>query len=566
MPPAAVDRFYQWLAQAPTPDADQILACALPEAESVWADRITRVLLQRNGEQSWAGLIGRYERLPRDVREHLRSDPPKMYAAISLAMRARLPAARAGALAALSEIAPPCLAFLIPPALRDPVPKMRVVAGRVLRRMCERLLDRPPGDTPEQRAAWNEDKRHLVQALLESIRSVDMHGRIEVLEAALWFAADLQAELWEALNARRSRASAVVREHIYEWNSPRLAAFLLLALQQSGWREASASILQGWRDIPQVIALLEAGATLDRRALRASLNWIGAPRWFEQLGDDLSALPEAVRPLVPWWVPYLGMADDVKVATLSRLLRGADRRVHRAAVYAFAELRSSEALRAIRNLAESQSPLAAFARWFIAGRTGAPPARPTAASPAPTAATTPRAGTNPKPPQPSDPYFSRLWGLCRRTPPDARDALIRLFRAHHSAWSDELAMRLMASDPRDRLLALQILSSAELIRASAKLIACLRDDPVEGIRRLAARAMDAARSAPEPSPPSTPLRAKRNDDEGLAVAREDLESLLSHLCESESSPEDVEQIERLCELVAEVLAGRTGELAAGAAR
>lgn len=567
VPELLADRLYEWLARAETPDADHILSAALLRAEPPWSDRIIQTLLERGEDISWAGLVGRYETLPSDVRARLRSDPPKLYAAVALAMRSHCSQLRAGALSALSETAPPRMAYLIPGGLRDPQPKTRVLAGHVLRKMSERFLEQPPAESPQARRARAEDRRHIVQALRESIRSVDMHGRTEVLETALWFATDLGDDLWRLLNSRRSRAGVVVQEHLYEWDHPRLAGFLLLALQQPCWREMAVKLLQNWRTVEQVGAILEAGRRLDPAALRAGLAWVAAPRWFERLGREFEALPEALRPLLPWWIPGLGMPEEQKVALLSGVIGAADPHLHRAAVYALVELKSGAAQQILRTLADSSSPLAVFARWHAIGRQVLGIARGAEASDrfrvasASPPAARPSAGAGGL-----DAVFELLWRVARRTPPAQRARVVEMLRFDVEGWSARLAERMRSSDPRDRILALHVVSAAQLLPRFAAPIAALRDDPVESIRLLATRLERVAGALPV-GPPSAPRPGadarKTSDPESLAVARADLQSLLTHLADDAADPADPEHLERVRELLEEVVGCAASKVCAG---
>src|SRR5262245_19746064 len=97
------DRLYLWLASGPTPDCDEILAGALPHAEPPWDARILRVLLERDHDASWGGLIGALDRLPAEVRTAVFANRDKLCAGIATALKARLPSQRLNALAAFAE-------------------------------------------------------------------------------------------------------------------------------------------------------------------------------------------------------------------------------------------------------------------------------------------------------------------------------------------------------------------------------------------------------------------------------------------------------------------------------
>lgn len=559
------DRLYEWLTQTPGPDADRIFAAALENAEPAWANRIIQVLLSRGQDESWVGIVGRYETLSRDVRQKLRGDPDRLHASIALTIRSGSSVARANALAALNDSIRARTAYVIPAALRDPLPKTRVLAGRVLRRMAEHVLDQPdpPPDDEEARRLRDEDRRQLVLALREAIRTVDVHGRTEVLETALWFAADLGRDLWNVLEARRSRASIVVQEHLYEWEHPRLAGFLLLALLRPAWRDAAARMLQSWSALPAVSAVLSTGVGVDSEALRGALGAVTSPRWFEPLDELLRTLPEAELSLLPRWVPCLGFSEEQKVALLGRMTRVDAPALHRSAVYALARLRSADAQLVLRQVSESDSPLADFARWCVIGRPVCLQRRVAGPGPAPRAA--PRAAQPAKEPakepaetSPAERWFSCLWRICRRLEPEQRRELVVLLRDFADAWHASLKVRLQSPAAKERLLALQVVSVPRLMRRFQDQFAALARDPVDVIRQLAQRL---ERSAGEL--PGTPARvrpregttARRADRESMLVAQQELDALLGQLDAGTLDPTDPDRVERLRGLLAEALLG-----------
>ncbi|MEP0845212.1 MAG: hypothetical protein HRF50_00165 [Phycisphaerae bacterium] len=555
------DRLYEWLAQTPGPDADRIFAAALEHAEPAWADRIIQVLLNRGQDESWVGIVSRYESLSRDVRQKLRADPDRLHASIALTIQSGTSTARANALAALNDSIRARTAYVIPAALRDPLPKTRVLAGRVLRRMAEHVLDQsaPPAGDEEAQRLLVEDRRQLVLALREAIRTLDVHGRTEVLETALWFAADLGRDLWNVLEARRSRASIVVQEHLYEWEHPRLAGFLLLALLRPAWRDAAARMLQGWSTLPAVSAVLSAGKEVDSEALRGALGAVTGPRWFEPLGELLQTLPEAELSLLPRWVPCLGLSEEQKVALLGRMTRVNAPALHRSAVYALARLRSADAQLVLRQVSESDSPLADFARWCVIGRPVCLQRRVAGPSAAPRAA--PRTVQPTKEPaetSPAERWFSSLWRICRRLEPEQRRELVVLLRDFADAWHTSLKVRLHSPAAKERLLALQVVSVPRLVRRFQDQFAALTRDPVEVIRQLAQRLERSATDLP-----GTPTRTRpregttgrRVDCESMLVAQQELDSLLGQLDAGTLDPTDPERIERLRGLLAEALLG-----------
>jgi hypothetical protein len=235
--------------------------------------------------------------------------------------------------------------------------------------MVDAFLDRPPpaadADAVARRARATE-RRQIILALGEALRTFDLHNRVEVLETSLWFARELGEALWKKLTARGSRAGTLVNEHLASWSHPRLAHFVVCALRQSIWRETAGRVLRTWKTVPELSALLRESDLLDDPKIRAQLNAVRQPQWFTKCNDGLTGLPPHLRPSAPRWVCHAGYRERDQTALLARWLRASDARLHEAVVYALAEVDTVGARVLLTQVADSASPLAPFARWCVA--------------------------------------------------------------------------------------------------------------------------------------------------------------------------------------------------------
>jgi hypothetical protein len=269
------------------------------------------------------------------------------------------------------------------------------------------------------------------------------------------------------------------------------------------------------------------------------------PVWFDQLSPALVELPEALRPLAPRWTPCLGYGDARRLSLIQAWLEAGDPSLHRAAVYALAQLDGPEALRRMRALAESTSPLARFARWQALGHDSEliRPARSSSAGVELTAEEQ-RAASD----------FVMLWQTCRRTPIKRRGDLIQALRDNAAHWRSNLGQYLQAPDPRDRLLALQVISTRELAQRYRKQLRNLMNDPIQGIAGVARHLLTTLGAAPQAA--ATPPAPIPNDNsEGSARAR--LNALLSDLSQGRADPADTATVEQLRRLLRQVYERRT---------
>ncbi len=538
-----VDRLYDWLSQGPTPDCDRIFGAALPLAEPEWKRRIVDVLLYRATDAAWATLIGQYDQLEPEVRERLLAAPERVQGGISIAYQSGSADVRHNALRALADQPCPRMAYLLSQAIRDPSPRIRELAGQVLRTVADaflKLVDDEPYDEmmhcPDVAAA----RRQIVLGIEEALRGFELHHRNEVLETALWFSRDLGERLWDKLNARRSRLGVAVSEQLGQWNHPRLAHFLVTALRYPTWRRAAAGRLARWRTREELHALLRETDLLDDPAIRKNLAYVQNPHWFDRIDPGLRLVEPSLRPHVPRWACHAGIDDQRKTALLTRWVASRDPDLHRAAVYALAEVDTPAARKLLRQVAKSDSPLATFARWCVValdtevvraaieGRHGA------------------RGGSLPPPAlspseQASSDDCTMLWQTCRRTPASERGPLIAALRAHAEVWRPQLRAFLHSPDPRDRILALQVISTEKLALRFRHDLEPLLNDPVEGIRRLAKTLAQVLSQQPIPRsehPTAAAVPPPDGNDPDRDRARRRLRRMLEKLSTGEADATD----------------------------
>ena len=329
-------------------------------------DRIVRILLDRRHESAWVGLVVNYDRIGPDGREKLRARLDMLRAGIATALAGSDPRARENALALLADVPSPRLAYLVADALRDSPPRVVAAAAETLQRTAVHVLDAVDANSGVQVSA--QDRAVFVEALGEALRTFQRHGQIEVLETCLWFAKELDAQLWDALTSHSSRCGYVVERHLRDWDSPRLAGFLLLALTRSTWSRVARGLLTSWAGVPELIAVLRNSDLLADPQVCKSLSCIQRPRWYLVADSVLADLPTDVRAVLPYWVCHLGFSDQERIRCLDRWQSSALPEVHRAAVYALAGCDVPAAVRILAGVAGRSCPMQRFARWYVVGQ------------------------------------------------------------------------------------------------------------------------------------------------------------------------------------------------------
>jgi hypothetical protein len=384
-----VDRLYEWLEVDPSGEADLILSAGLEQAEPPYAERIERILLRRGSTRALAGLIQHWCTLSETTRESLLEHPEQIHQSLEAVLRSGSAEARLNALHAFEQLLPARLAYLLPAAILDPVPRIRNAATEVLYKTAAAFLQRStaaPGGNDMAAVEYAAERRALVKAVREAVRSFDLHRRPEALELGTWFSRELDGALWEQLDNPRSRARSVVAELLPTWNRPWMAGFLLEALTRNDWRVAALKRLSQWETRDELLALLRESDALDDPEIARRLAAIRNPAWFRDVDTCLKSLPDELRRHVPRWIRWLGLGEQAKLRALLACFQTGEEPVQRAALYALAALHRPESAEFFRRMAGLGSPLATFAAWFLAGlaaRNGsedAPADRPTGAT------------------------------------------------------------------------------------------------------------------------------------------------------------------------------------------
>jgi len=378
-----VDELYRWLAHETEPGVNELLGAALEHAEPEYAARIAAILLTRRHESAWAGLVAHLDRLEIAQQDQVLARPELVRAGLAVALRAPTPGTRRNALKMAGQHAAPTLAYLIAECLRDDDVAIRTLAAQALRYTAGCVLDGGATVTASDRA-------ELVRGLGEALRGIARHTQLPVLEAALWSAVDLGDVLWDTLADQRSRCGQIVDQQLKNWDSPRLAGFLLMGLTRPAWRRTAQQILGTWHRRDEIIALLRHSSLLNHPQVARELQMLQRPRWFLEAIALLDDLPAELRAQMPYWVCRLGFTTSERVRCLQYWQTSRRPELQRASVYALATLDTPEADSLLMRVAERPGPMLRFARWYLAGRrlgvNSSRVARPSAEPVAPTRA------------------------------------------------------------------------------------------------------------------------------------------------------------------------------------
>lgn len=477
-----IDRLYQWLSTVPADRADRILSAGVLAAESPYFERIVNLLLAHKTEYGWGGLISVFDRLDEKVRQQVWERTDLIRLGVVWAAKSTAASARLNAFTILAESPFIKLVYLIPEALCDTSPAVRDKAAVAFKRMAECFLEHtmPPRDGVDWRQGVDADQREFLNSVWATVQGFSRHLRVEAFEVSLWFARYFDHELWPLLESPRSHAGYVVREHLPNWEEPRLAGFLMLALRQPCWRRLAARTLAGWTTLAECRALLPHTELLNDPRVARQIALIKQPPWFATWRTHRDQLSTMERQMTLQWAAVARLDDEQRVRFLSEPLDGEDHMLRRTAIYALARCETPAALRALNRFALSEdSAMGQFANWVVLGRQGnIVPAPPEEQTPPPRKTTLSEAHRH---------EFSLFWQMLRRQEMNPSQQLFAELRENLADWRAPLERQLHAPDQRDRVLALRLIHAAGLVNEFQDNMEKLLDDPMPGVRGLATR-------------------------------------------------------------------------------
>ncbi len=357
------DRLYRWLAQSSESGLDAALGEALAHAEPDWFEKIVQVLLGRDNESSWTALISRFELLPESARKQLFAQPARRQAAVAHALRSSDATTRQNALQAVELDPSAHLAYLLPDTLQDPMPHVRDAAARVFRSLAAQFAD--PRKEPSAGDEHVADRRRVASAVQEALSRFEVHHRLEVIEAALWYANEIGAPLWDALASHRVKAGQIVHDQLEHWASPRLAGFLLAALKHAQWHEMAVAALKRWHTPQELAGLLDRTVLLSDREIAAQIATVREPQWFSKAGKGLSEIPAALRPNAVRWVLGTALSEQQRLDLFAEWLEHGDRDLRCYTLFGLALLEHTDVPHALRRAVRLRNPLASYAHWML---------------------------------------------------------------------------------------------------------------------------------------------------------------------------------------------------------
>ncbi len=394
------------------------------------------------------------------------------------------------------------LAYLAAYAMHDGAPSVRAEGAATLRDLANRhyttytettsvLRDAAEADGSLSKPIvqtlhlLREERKHLLAALRDALHCYESHHRQEIIEAAMCLASELEDSLFQQSTLKLGKLTQAMNDVLAGSLSPRLAPFIYVALGHQEVRRRILPALVNCRDSAFFAEFIRQHWLTYDPAIRRHLQTIRSLAWLVDGLEAVFSLPPDVAVLTPSWLLALGLAPDEKIAMLMNLLLLDDPAVSRAVVSALVRIDTPASTLALRTIFDQERPeLSAVVRReldFRHRRETRQLRKVRKDRPEAWASMLDRAGLHEE--------FDDFWQHFEQIHPlDAAVAGVHAVK-YVPGFVMQMQMKLLSSQPIDRLRALRIMIALRLGGSFQKEVFAAANDVVAEIRAAAATAL-----------------------------------------------------------------------------
>ncbi|HUW83826.1 MAG TPA: hypothetical protein VMZ31_13640 [Phycisphaerae bacterium] len=491
---------YSYLLQTENPSADRALAAALAEVEAAFAEPVVQTILAR-GAAGADGLIRFFHRLPSAVKNLVVHEVARLREPLHRVGRASDTLGRSNVYRIVAHAKSIELAGLLTVGLRDSAPEVRCAAAEALRELADQYLTTGEqsadetvhdpvgllaGQLGSASAERGKERKILLAVLQEGLNSLGVHRRPEVIETAMWFAMQLERMLQAHVAAAGDQHIEVIGELLRREPTPRMAAFVCLALGWSRVRQVAADVIAQAKDGLFLRSLLSHKDRFCKPVAQYGLAEVRRLVWLERdpglirrLSSDqqvaamaiisASAIDERLKLLVAQDVLLSGTREAQRIALECLLANGRDETTDTLRqVLAWDDEEFTEAA-LVELLRRSPPDLPALVIQQLTSRS--PRVRQLAAQHA------------------ASYSFERYWQAFDDLPPDARVSAGRAVLKLVPDFVDRLVRKLEEGRSDEILRALQAADDLNLLKSLSSTLARLERHHSQSVRAAAARAL-----------------------------------------------------------------------------
>ncbi|MFQ5423894.1 MAG: HEAT repeat domain-containing protein [Phycisphaerae bacterium] len=331
---------------------------------------IVEILLHRGRDEGLNAMPALFDHVDDQAQAIIVDHTPRLFAALRAGIRSGKVQTRFNTLRIVQRSRNPRLAYLPAHAMHDASPRIRMTAAAVLlelsnlfrRRQTETraTLQAQPerGETSTHSVAaavdhLAQEQQFLATALREALSSFESHHQIEVVEAAMYLAEELEETLFDHPSSRRGKLTHAMQEVFTKSLSPRLASFAYIALRYRDLRGRVVSTLANCRDAAFFAEFVRYAWLGRSPSIGRALHSIHTLSWLSDELEAVFSLPPDVAVRLPAWLLPLGISTDLKVSILNHVFLLDNPAAHRAAAWALMAIRTAAGTRTLNVLLES---------------------------------------------------------------------------------------------------------------------------------------------------------------------------------------------------------------------
>ena len=455
--------------------ADQALVAGIPEIAPELQAEAVNILVSRNHEFGLEALPVLYGHLAEEAKTIVVANTARLFGALRTTVRSNDIKTRLNTVDIIRRSGNLRLAYLVSHAVHDGNPQVRGDAAVTLHELANRHYGNYMETTSLLRDAaepeagitqaivgtlklLREERQCLIAALADAVNCYESHFRAEILEAAMYFADELEDKLFQHATVKRGKLAHAMLDIFANSPSPQLAPFVYVALCYPEFRRRIVSTFATSRD-PEFFAHIIRYHWLARDpSIRKNLLSVRSIPWLEDGMEPAFALPPDAAALAPTWLLSLGIPSGQKVAVILNFLLIDNLAANRAAVWALVRIDTPAATLALQSaLDHEDSGIRKVAEREIAFRSrrdNLVVRRPRKDRPEEWSNMFDRAGLSEE--------FDDLWHHFERLNPVQAKTAGRHATTYVPGFVTQLQVKLRSAQTADRLRALRLLSLINL--------------------------------------------------------------------------------------------------------
>ncbi len=302
----------------------------LPHAEPSIREAALDLLIDRGHAPSLADVVAGYSGYDAAMRELIVDRAAMLSAGLRAGVASALPSVRIGAIEIIEHSGAGVLLYLLVEALSSRGDETKDRSSAALHAIATRVAQR---QGVSHRTTYDEEARHLADALRDAIHRWRSHRRRDVLEAALWIGDPVDAVLRKRLGDSHSDLAEKTNLLLRRTSDPRLGGAVLRGLACSALRTAAADAITWAKGIDFLSSVFRQGYLLVDTRIERGFRSVRCGVWTEEAMSLLSELPDSDVSGAVRMLTLVGGAQERRYELLSEWIDTDHNGIRRAALW-----------------------------------------------------------------------------------------------------------------------------------------------------------------------------------------------------------------------------------------